>query len=121
MICCLAARTEGLPALQARFGDRLRTDAVRVIIALARLGTPEARMLLQQVADEAGSPEARRIAAGALKDGLMPTLLAEVRRRDSPASSDIVETLLYLNDPAALPILEEVRRSGRASAARHKF
>jgi HEAT repeat protein len=116
---------EVVPALRHNLCDKSDDMTFPAAIALARVGTPEARQALQEGARSAKSRFMRQLVGGILKDGLAPALTAELLdRRPSrrPYKNEIVHVFLYLNDPAALPALEEVRKTGdsvlREEAAR---
>jgi HEAT repeat protein len=114
-VCGLRGRSEGLPLLRQALGSQEPGMAAVAVVALVRLGIPEAREALRQAANSASHPAIRRLSERALADGLLPALDEAVLTRNSHLKIDqiSVRLLMDLNDPAALPALEEARKTGR--------
>jgi HEAT repeat protein len=116
LVCGIEGRTEALPILRECLFGPDYFEAHYAAVGLAMLGTPEARRALEEGAQSAHSPEVRRLAARALRIGLLPSLSEEVRAPNLNRQYLAVMSLHFLHDPAALPALEEARKTGRPDA-----
>ncbi len=125
MVCGMQGRAEALPVLREELLGDYDFSAILAIAGLAKLGTPEARRALEEATTKAKFLVIRQMAARTLKDGLVPAMTDLFRyrgRRTMFTINAASQVLLCLNDPAALPALEEARKKGdaevRAEAAR---
>jgi HEAT repeat protein len=117
IVCCFKGRSDALPVLRAALEEDIETYTFQCIVGLGALGTPESRQTLQEeVAAKTRFFYLRKMAAGVLKDGLVPPLIEQARSQRFQVAPWAVEGVLRLNNPAAIPALEEARKTAPAEA-----
>jgi HEAT repeat protein len=123
VVCGAKRRPEALPVFRALLKTDIEAYTFQCIVGLGALGTPEARQILQEeVVTKTRFFYLRKMAAGVLKDGLEPHLIAQTRSNRFQVASWAVECVRRLNTPAMIFALEEALKTvpaeSRAEAAR---
>lgn len=117
----LLKQPQAVPVLAETLTGKADWMALGAVGGLSHLGTPEAREALKAGAPKIQRPDIRGVAERTMATSLVAALGEEIRSNQSKVAFNAVCILEYVNDPAALPALDEAAKIGKSqvrSAAR---